>query len=150
MDFATLTLVFTFIGAGLVLLTVYGAVIMERKLFLSGICYFSLLPIIGETTRYMDPANSSPYTITLICAFIAQFFLTRPDGNNYGMDNMAAVALATKIALAILVINLGSAYAILFLDFGVAQQFGYYHLMISISMLYLMYRRFTGEGISWK
>ena len=45
---------------------------------------------------------------------------------------------------------LGSAYAILFLDFGVAQQFGYYHLVISISMLYLMYKRFTGEGISWK
>ena len=60
------------------------------------------------------------------------------------------VALATKIGLAILAINLGSAYVILCLDFGVAQQFGYYHLVISLSILYFLYRRFTGEGISWK
>jgi hypothetical protein len=66
------------------------------------------------------------------------------------MDNTAAVALATKIGLAILAINLGSAYVILCTDFGVAQQFGYYHLVISLSILYFLYRRFTGEGISWK
>ena len=135
----TMTLIFTGVGGLLALLSAYGAFKMDRKLFLSGVCYFSLLPIIGETMRYMDPATSSPYTLTLICTFIAQFLLTRPDNNDYGMDNTAAVALATKIGLAILVINLGS-----------AQQFGYYHLVISLSMLYLMYRRFTGEGISWK
>ena len=146
----TMTLIFTGVGGLLALLSAYGAFKMDRKLFLSGVCYFSLLPIIGETMRYMDPATASPYTLTLICTFIAQFLLTRPDNNDYGMDNTAAVALATKIGLAILVINLGSAYAILCLDFGVAQQFGYYHLVISLSMLYLMYRRFTGEGISWK
>jgi len=145
-----MTLIFTGVGGLLALLSAYGAFKMDRKLFLSGVCYFSLLPIIGETMRYMDPATASPYTLTLICTFIAQFLLTRPDNNDYGMDNTAAVALATKIGLAILVINLGSAYAILCLDFGVAQQFGYYHLVISLSMLYLMYRRFTGEGISWK
>ena len=146
----TMTLIFTGVGGLLALLSAYGAFKMDRKLFLSGVCYFSLLPIIGETMRYMDPATSSQYTLTLICTFIAQFLLTRPDNNNYGMDNTAAVALATKIGLAILAINLGSAYVILCLDFGVAQQFGYYHLVISLSMLYLMYRRFTGEGISWK
>tara|TARA_Y100000782_G_scaffold88715_1_gene96615 strand:- start:291 stop:740 length:450 start_codon:yes stop_codon:yes gene_type:complete len=146
----TMTLIFTGVGGILVLLSVYGAFKMDRKLFLSGVCYFSLLPIIGETMRYMDPATSSPYTLTLICTFIAQFLLTRPDDNNYGMDNTAAVALATKIGLAILAINLGSAYVILCLDFGVAQQFGYYHLVISLSILYFLYRRFTGEGISWK
>ena len=146
----TMTLIFTGVGGLLALLSAYGAFKMDRKLFLSGVCYFSLLPIIGETMRYMDPATASPYTLTLICTFIAQFLLTRPDNNDYGMDNTAAVALATKIGLAILVINLGSAYVILCLDFGVAQQFGYYHLVISLSMLYLMYRRFTGEGISWK
>ena len=146
----TMTLIFTGVGGLLALLSAYGAFKMDRKLFLSGVCYFSLLPIIGETMRYMDPATSSPYTLTLICTFIAQFLLTLPDNNNYGMDNTAAVALATKIGLAILAINLGSAYVILCLDFGVAQQFGYYHLVISLSMLYLMYRRFTGEGISWK
>ena len=146
----TMTLIFTGVGGLLALLSAYGAFKMDRKLFLSGVWYFSLLPIIGETMRYMDPVTSSPYTLTLICTFIAQFLLTRPDNNNYGMDNTAAVALATKIGLAILAINLGSAYVILCLDFGVAQQFGYYHLVISLSMLYLMYRRFTGEGISWK
>ena len=146
----TMTLIFTGVGGILVLLSVYGAFKMDRKLFLSGVCYFSLLPFIGETMRYMDPATSSPYTITLICAYIAQFFLTRPDNNSYGMDNTAAVALATKIALAILAINLGSAYVILCLNFGVPQQFGYYHLVISLSILYFLYRRFTGEGISWK
>ena len=146
----TMTLIFTGVGGILVLLSVYGAFKMDRKLFLSGVCYFSLLPIIGETMRYMDPATSSPYTLTLICTFIAQFLLTRPDNNDYGMDNIAAVALATKIGLAILAINLGSAYVILCTDFGVAQQFGYYHLVISLSILYFLYRRFTGKGISWK
>ena len=146
----TMTLIFTGVGGILVLLSVYGAFKMDRKLFLSGVCYFSLLPIIGETMRYMDPATSSPYTLTLICTFIAQFLLTRPDNNNNGMDNTAAVALATKIGLAILAINLGSAYVILCTNFGVPQQFGYYHLVISLSILYFLYRRFTGEGISWK
>ena len=108
----TMTLIFTGVGGLLALLSVYGAFKMDRKLFLSGVCYFSLLPIIGETMRYMDPATSSPYTLTLICTFIAQFLLTRPDNNDYGMDNTAAVALATKIGLAILAINLGSAYVI--------------------------------------
>ena len=66
------------------------------------------------------------------------------------MQAQEMVDIATEIGLAMLAINLGSAYVILCLDFGVAQQFGYYHLVISLSMLYLMYRRFTGEGISWK
>ena len=47
---SAINLIFTVVGGILALLTLYGAFMAHRKAFLSGLCFFSFLPIIGETT----------------------------------------------------------------------------------------------------
>jgi hypothetical protein len=145
----TIQLIFTIAGAALTLLTVYGVLKLDRKLFLSGICYFSLLPIIGESMAYNADKDKGVAHIVVILVFIAQFILALPNKNVYGPDNSAAVKLATKIALAILVFNIGGIIYIFCFNTGVPVQFGYYHLVIALAVLYLIIKRVSSKGATW-
>ncbi|MDP6921875.1 MAG: hypothetical protein QGH06_02770 [Lutibacter sp.] len=147
MNESTIEIIFSVLGAALTLLTVYGAFKLNRKWFLSGICYFSFLPIIGEAMAYN--ATSAPVHIVMIVVFIAQFLLARPDKNSYGPSDLAATALATKIGMALLVINVGAAVYVLCLDTGVPAQYGYFHTVIALTMLYLIAKRFAAKGVVW-
>lgn len=128
------------------LLTIYGAVRSDRKLFLSGIFYFSFIPIIGESMDYN--ADKAPIHILVIFIFITQLVLALPNNITYGPDNVAATKLSGKIALALLIINIGAVVFIFFLNAGVALQFGYYHAVIDLAILYLIIRR-MGNGAAW-
>jgi hypothetical protein len=139
---STVEMIFTIVGAALVLLTVYGAVKLNRNLFLSGICFFSILPIIGESMAYN--ADKASVHILVIFVFLVQFVLTLPNKIVYGPDNLAATKLTTKIALALIIINVGGAVFIFCLNAGVPLQFGYYHLITALAIIYLMIRRLSG------
>ncbi len=139
----TVNLIFSIAGAALVLLTIYGAVKLDRRLFLSGICYFSILPIIGESMAYN--ADKTSIHIIVIFVFLTQFVLALPNKNPYGPDNLAASKLANKIALAILIINIGGAVFILCLKADVPAQFGYYHVVIALAVAYLLVKRATSN-----
>ncbi len=143
---STLMLVFTVVGAALTLLTAYGAITLTRKLFLSGICYFSFLPIIGESMAYNSDKDKGPVHIMVVALYLSQFLLTLPNTIVYGNDNIAATKLSTKIGLALLVINIAGAGYVLFLKSGVAAQFGYYHVVISLAILYVLAKRATGAA----
>ena len=109
----TVELIFTVMGAALVLLAVYGAIKLDRKLFLSGLCFFSILPIIGETMGYN--ADKAPIHVFVIFVFVIQLVLALPNRIVYGADNIAATQLATKIALSMLIINVVGAVFVLYL-----------------------------------
>jgi hypothetical protein len=137
----TVTLVFTIAGAVLVLLTVYGAIKLDRKLFLSGLCFFSLLPIIGETMAYNT--DKAPVHIVVIFVFIIQLILALPNKIVYGQDNIAANQLVSKIALSILIINVVGAVFVLYLSPQVPAQFGYFHIAFSLAIIYVLLKRTT-------
>lgn len=137
----TVELIFTIVGGALVLLTVYGAFKLDRKLFLSGLCFFSILPLIGESMGYS--ADKAPIHVLVIFVFLVQIVLTLPNNIIYGPDNLAANKLVTKISLAILIINVAGAVFIFGLNAGVAVQFGYYHIAFSLTILYLLLKRST-------
>ncbi|WP_426667115.1 hypothetical protein ACPPVU_13905 [Mucilaginibacter sp. McL0603] len=136
---STVELIFTVVGAALVLLTVYGAIKLDRKLFLSGLCFFSILPLFGESMGYN--ADKAPIHVLVIFVFVIQFILALPNKIVYGPDNLAATKLATKIALALLVINAVGAVFIFCLNAGVAVQFGYFHVVFSVAIVYLLIKR---------
>lgn len=137
----TVQLIFTIVGAALVLLTVYGTIKLDRKLFLSGLCFFSILPIIGETMGYNT--DKASVHIVVIFVFVIQFILALPNKIVYGADNLAANQLVTKIALSILIINVVGAVFVLYLSPQVPAQFGYFHVAFSLSILYMLIKRST-------
>lgn len=141
---STVDLIFTIAGAALVLLTLYGAVTLNRKLFLSGICFFSILPMIGEGMAYN--ADKAPIHVIVFFVFVIQAILAAPTNITFGSDNVAASKLTGKIALALLVINVVGAVFILCLKADVPAQFGYYHVGISLAILYVMIKRATAGG----
>ena len=141
----TINWIFTIAGAALVLLTVYGALKSDRKLFLSGLFYFSFLPLIGESMAYC--ANKASVHVIVIFVFLVQLVLALPNNISYGPDNVAATKLAAKVALAFLIINIGGVVYIFWLNSGVPVQFGYYHAVLALALLYLIIKR-TG-GASW-
>jgi hypothetical protein len=142
----TIEMIFTIVGGALVLLSVYGAAKRDRRLYNSGFCFYSVLPIIGESMGYS--ADKASIHILMIVIFIAQFLLQIPDKNLYSRENLPATALATKIGFAIIVFNAGAAVAIFCLNLGVPVQFGYYHVAFALIVVYVMIRRFT-SNVGW-
>ena len=140
----TVQLIFTIVGGALVLLALYGAVTLNRKLFLSGLCFFSILPMIGEGMAYGDDKLSVHVVVFFV--FVIQFVLAFPNNISYGSDNVAASKLTGKIALALLIINVVGAAFVLCLPSKVPAQFGYYHIGLSLAILYVMYKRMTAKG----
>src|SRR6185312_9539428 len=123
---STMLLIFTVVGAALVLLAAYGAFARNRGLFLSGFCFFSILPIIGEYMAYHT--DKGHMHLMMVILSIIQFLLMFPDKQLYTRDNKSAIALATKIGLGVLVINAGAALYVFHLTTQVPLQFGYYHV----------------------
>jgi hypothetical protein len=144
----TIQLIFTVVGGALVLLSIYGALKLDRRLFLSGFCFYSILPIIGESMAYN--ADKGAVHLLMVFLFLVQFALQIPDRNIYGRGDTIAVMFATKIGLAILVINAGAAFYVFRLNTAVPVQFGYYHIAFILVMLYIMSKRFSSSStVSW-
>lgn len=144
----TVELIFTIAGALLVLLTVYGAVKLDRKLFLSGICFFSILPIIGESMGYN--ADKGAVHIMVIFLFVIQAVLALPTNISFTADNVAAGKLTGKIAITLLLINLAGALFIFCLKAGVPVQFGYYHVVTSLTIIYILIKRMSSGPWVWR
>ncbi len=142
----TMTMIFTVVGGALVLLSLYGAAKMNRKLFLSGFCFYSVLPVIGEGMAYN--ADNAAVHIAVIFLFLVQFALMFPDNNPYGPEDNAATNLATKIGIGVLLINLGSVLFILVLKAAIPVQYGYYHAAFALIMLFVLFKRFSSK-LAW-
>jgi len=143
----TVEMIFTIFGGAMVLLSIYGAVVANRKFFLSGLCFFSILPIIGETMAYNADKASVHVIVALV--FVVQFILMFPNTIEYGKENIAANKLVGKISLAVLVFNIGGIIYIFCLNAGVPERFGYFHIAFSLAILYIIFKRMTGTGPLW-
>ncbi|MDG2396830.1 MAG: hypothetical protein P8M03_04185 [Flavobacteriaceae bacterium] len=135
---------FTIVGAIFILIALYGAIKLKRTLLLSGICLFSILPIIGSSISYS--ADGSLLHLTIIMAFLAQVIITLPIKVSYAPDNIAATKIAQKIGLAIIVTNFFQAYLILVLSLGVPPQYGYFHIAIALIIIYSIIKSRSAEG----
>jgi len=144
---STVLWIFTIAGSALTLLCLYGVFKADRRLFLSGLCYFSILPIIGESMGYN--ADKASVHIIVVLVFIAQMVLTFPSKIEFGADNTAAMKLTGKIALALLIFNIGGIIYIFCLHAGVPRRFGCFHIAQSLAILYIIFKRMSGNGPVW-
>ncbi len=144
----TLEIVGTLVGIIFAAITVYGSVTRTRSWFTLGICFFSTLPIIGETLAYAQDDNL--VHLALVLVFLVQVIITLPVNIRYGIENEAAMALAQKIGVAILVANLCQGYLILSEKLDVPHQFGYLHLVVAMIMLYTIVRSSIQKEVRWR
>ncbi|HEX3387055.1 MAG TPA: hypothetical protein VHS53_17765, partial [Mucilaginibacter sp.] len=78
---STVNLVFSVVGAAFVLLSTYGSLTLNRRAFLSGFCFFSFLPIIGESMAYNT--DKGAVHLLVVFLFVIQFLIQIPDKNVY-------------------------------------------------------------------
>jgi uncharacterized membrane protein len=145
---STVELIFSVFGGAMVLLSLYGAATSRRRPYLSGLCFFSLLPIIGESTAYNT--DKAPVHILMIFLALVQLVLTIPDKKLYGRDNPAAASLAAKIGLGTIVTNAAGAAFVLCLTKDVPAQFGYYHIAFILIIIYTIVKGFSSSTSAWK
>ncbi|MDH3698817.1 MAG: hypothetical protein OER83_07150 [Flavobacteriaceae bacterium] len=143
----TTELIFSSLGVLFILLSAFGALKQNRRNFLLGIFLFSLLPIIGEYQAYMQ-AGEWGMLVTML-AFLGIAIISFPNKVNYGSDNVAAMALARKIGLAIIVVNLFQAYIILGVRDDVPSQYGYMHIVLAAVVIYTVVKSKSAKGFSW-
>ena len=143
----TAEIIFSALGTLFVLLAVFGAVKLNRRNFLLGIFLFSLLPIIGEYVAYQQAGEWG--MLATMMAFLGIAIVTIPNKVNYGSENVAATAIARKIGLAIIVVNLFQAYMILSVRDDVPSQYGYMHIVLSAAVIYVVIKSNSSKGYNW-
>ena len=121
-----------------ILVAAYGAIKRIRSLFLFGICFFGICPIMGEGIGYAQDNNI--VHLFIIVMFLGQVILTLPINTRFDEKNKAATALSNRIGCVILVINLFQGSLILNNYIDVPHQFGFMHLVIALIMLYTVLR----------
>ncbi len=144
----TSEIIFSALGTLFVLLTVFGALKLNRKNFLLGIFLFSLLPIFGEYMAYRDAGEWG--MLATMMAFLGIAIVTFPNKTQYGSENVAATAIARKVGLAIIVVNAFQAYMILGVRDDVPSQYGYMHIVLAAAVIYVVIKSNSGKGFNWK
>ncbi|NNL81556.1 MAG: hypothetical protein HKO67_13790 [Flavobacteriaceae bacterium] len=134
-------------GVLFILLSAFGALKQNRRNFLLGIFLFSLLPIIGEFQTYS--ATGEWGMLATMMAFLGIAIVTFPVKAQYGSENVAAIAIARKIGLAIIVVNLFQAYMILSVRGDVPSQYGYMHIALAAIVIYVVIKSNSSKGFSW-
>ena len=140
-------IIFSGLGTIFVLLALFGALKLNRRNFLLGIFLFSLLPIIGEYMAYRAAGEWG--MLATMMAFLGIAIVTFPNKVQYGSDNVAATAIAKKIGLAIIVVNLFQAYMILSVRDDVPAQYGYMHIVLSAAVIYVVIKSNSSKGFGW-
>ena len=142
------TIAFTTFSILFIAIAAAGAFKQQRKLFLTGIFLWSLIPIIGEAAKYSQDQDASH--LVIMALFFALAILTAPSKLSYNSENQAATHLAKKIGAAIIFVNLFQAYNILANDVGVPDLFGYFHIMAAVVVMYPVYMALTNSNSGWK
>lgn len=142
------TIAFTTFSVLFIAIAAAGALKQQRKLFLTGIFLWSLIPVIGEGAKYSQDHDLSH--LLVMALFFALAILTAPSKLSYNSENLAATHLAKKIGAAIIFVNLFQAYNILANDVGVPDLFGYFHIIAAGVVMYPVYMSLTNSNSGWK
>ena len=138
----------TIIAFTFVIIITYGVFTRQRDWFALGLCCFNIIPVAGELYNYS--LDNKLLHVAIIMVFIPQIITTLPVKANYGSDNASAFALGRKIGLSVLVTNLLHGCFILGTALNVPHQFGYFHIVVALIMLYTIVKSNNKEGIHWK
>ncbi len=130
----TLDLIFTITAALSVLVSAYGLAKSNRKSYLYGLSFFSLICIINQSIAYYH--GKSSYHLLMFFLFIIHLALAFPNSNNYTIENMPAVKLATKIVLSFAMINIIGAIFAFTIDDTISFHFGCFHIIFILLIFY--------------
>ncbi len=142
------TIAFTTFSVLFIAIAAAGALKQQRKLFLTGIFLWSLIPVIGEGAKYSQDHDLSH--LLVMALFFALAILTAPSKLSYNSENLAATHLAKKIGAAVIFVNLFQAFNILANDVGVPDLFGYFHIVAAVVVMYPVYMSLTNSNSGWK
>jgi len=138
-----LSIFFTVSSIVTISIAAYGAIKMNRRNLLLGTFLYSLLPVIGESNQFHLTGDYGNL-ITAI-AFLCAAILSFPSKISYDSKNIAAVHLARKIALSIIVLNSLQGYIILQWRTDVPVQYGYAHLALVLIFVYMLVKSRTSD-----
>ena len=145
--FITIDVLGTILCITCILIAIYGVKKRIRSLFLFGICFFNLTPIIREAV--LSAENNSLEHLEISLFFLIQVIIALPIRTEYNRENTAAMALSKKIGLSILVANLSQGGLILADVIDAPLLFGCLHLSIVIVLLYVYIVFYKKENAQW-
>ncbi|MGA0987015.1 MAG: hypothetical protein ACO3RO_02330 [Flavobacteriaceae bacterium] len=138
-----LSIFFTVSSIVTISIAAYGAIKMNRRNLLLGTFLYSLLPVIGESNQFHLTGDYG--NLITAVAFLCAAILSFPSKISYDSKNIAAVHLARKIALSIIVLNSLQGYIILQWRTDVPVQYGYAHLALVLIFVYMLVKSRTSD-----
>ena len=143
-----LTLFFNGASVVSILIAAFGALKMNRRNLLLGTFLYSLLPVIGESNQFH--ATGDYGNLITAVAFLCAAIITFPNRITYSSENQAAVKLAQKIGLSVIVLNVLQGYVlqgyvIMKVRTDVPIQFAYAHLTLALIFVYVIIKSKSGD-----
>ena len=138
-----LTLFFNGASVVTILIAAFGALKMNRRNLLLGTFLYSLLPVIGESNQFH--ATGDYGNLITAVAFLCAAIITFPNRITYSSENQAAVKLAQKIGLSVIVLNALQGYVIMKVRTDVPIQYAYAHLTLALIFVYVIIKSKSGD-----
>ena len=138
-----LTLFFNGASVVTILIAAFGALKMNRRNLLLGTFLYSLLPVIGESNQFH--ATGDYGNLITAVAFLCAAIITFPNRITYSSENQAAVKLAQKIGLSVIVLNVLQGYVIMKFRTDVPIQYAYAHLTLALIFVYVIIKSKSGD-----
>ena len=138
-----LTLFFNGASVVSILIAAFGALKMNRRNLLLGTFLYSLLPVIGESNQFH--ATGDYGNLITAVAFLCAAIITFPNRITYSSENQAAVKLAQKIGLSVIVLNVLQGYVIMKVRTDVPIQYAYAHLTLALIFVYVIIKSKSGD-----
>ena len=138
-----LTLFFNGASVVTILIAAFGALKMNRRNLLLGTFLYFLLPVIGESNQFH--ATGDYGNLITAVAFLCAAIITFPNRITYSSENQAAVKLAQKIGLSVIVLNVLQGYVIMKVRTDVPIQFAYAHLTLALIFVYVIIKSKSGD-----
>ena len=138
-----LTLFFHGASVVTILIAAFGALKMNRRNLLLGTFLYSLLPVIGESNQFH--ATGDYGNLITAVAFLCAAIITFPNRITYSSENQAAVKLAQKIGLSVIVLNVIQGYVIMKVRTDVPIQYAYAHLSLALIFVYVIIKSKSGD-----
>jgi len=131
-----LTIFFTAGSIVTIALAAYGAIKMNRRNLLLGTFLYSLLPVLGESNQFHLTGDYG--NLITAAAFLCAAIVSFPNKISYSSENQAAVKLAQKIGLSIMLLNILQGYIILQIRTDVPNLYGYAHFTLALIFIYMI------------
>lgn len=138
-----LFLILSILGGGLTCLIAYGAIVKKRHYLLTGLFYYSFLPIIGESVGMLTTKH--PYHILFIGMFVTQMLISSIKKVPFNETDKTLMEYAKRMGLSLIAINLISAIFILGISNDYPQYLGFFHVIITLSLGYGVFQRIRGK-----